>query len=263
MMEQEERWDEIWQKKDTHRRSRIPAVAGKDVIYRTVSAILRREIPDAKGKKVLEPGSGHGLVSLGLAKRGADVSLLDISEPAITLSRACFMLEGIQPQTYTASIFEMPMDDNTYDVTWNGGVIEHFDEAGQVRAVSEMLRVTKPEVKVVIMVPSAEARIYRAGKAHADRLGLWQPGYEMPISTLKGLEPKVPGRLIKEYRIGLIAELHFLKYYFARVPILRVGWLGLVELLSYILYPWNFLPGYLLVSVFRKEDRTACGRYRQ
>jgi len=252
-MEQEERWDEIWEKKGTHRRSKIPAAAGKDIIYRTVSAILKREIPDARGKKVLEPGSGHGLVSLGLAKRGAEVSLLDISQPALTLSRACFMFEGYDPETYNASIFDMPMEDNTYDVTWNGGVIEHFDEAGQVRAVSEMLRVTRPEGKVVIMVPSADARIYKAGKAYADRMGLWQPGYEMPISTLKGIEDKVPGRLVKEYRMGFIAELHFLKYYFARVPILRVAWLGLVELLGYIFYPWNFLPGYLLVSVFKKE----------
>ena len=252
-MEQDKRWDDIWEKKETRRRSRIPAAAGKDVIYRTVSSILKREIPDARGKKVLEPGSGHGLVSLGLAKRGADVSLLDKSEPALTLSKACFMLEGIHPATYHASIFDMPMEDNTYDVTWNGGVIEHFDEAGQVKAVSEMLRVTKPDGRVIIMVPSAEARIYGAGKAYADRLGLWQPGYEMPISTLKGLEGKVPGRLVKEYRTGFIAELHFLKYYFARVPILRVLWLGLVEILSYVLYPWNFLPGYLLVSVFKKE----------
>jgi 2-polyprenyl-3-methyl-5-hydroxy-6-metoxy-1,4-benzoquinol methylase len=253
-MEQKERWDRIWEKRETHRRSRIPAVAGKDIIYRTVCAVLRREIPDARGKKVLEPGSGQGLVSLGLAKRGAEVSLLDISEPALTLSRACFMMEGFHPETHNASILAMPMEDDTYDVTWNGGVIEHFEEAEQVRAVSEMLRVTKPDGKVVIMVPSADARIYRAGKAHADRLGLWQPGYEMPISTLKGLEAKVPGRLVKEYRMGFIAELHFLKYYFAGVPILRVAWLGLVELMGYVFYPWNFLPGYLLVSVFKKED---------
>lgn len=252
-MEQKERWDGIWERKEARRRSRIPAVAGKDIIYRTVSAILKREVPDARGKKVLEPGSGHGLVSLGLAKRGAEVSLLDISEPALTLSRACFMMEGMHPRTYNASVLDMPIDDDTYDVTWNGGVIEHFDEADQARAVSEMLRVTKPGGKVVIMVPSAEARIYRAGKAYADRHGLWQPGYEMPISTLKNLEAQVPGRLVREYRMGLIAELHFLKYYFARVPVLRVMWLGLVELLGYIFYPWNFLPGYLLVSVFRKE----------
>jgi SAM-dependent methyltransferase len=163
------------------------------------------------------------------------------------------MFEGFHPETYNASILDMPMEDNTYDVTWNGGVIEHFEEAEQARAVSEMLRVTKPEGKVIIMVPSADARIYKAGKAYADRYGLWQPGYEMPISTLRGLEAKVPGRLVKEYRMGFIAELHFLKYYFARVPILRVAWLGLVELLGYIFYPWNYLPGYLLVSVFRKE----------
>jgi SAM-dependent methyltransferase len=252
-MEQKERWDGIWERKEIHRRSRIPAAAGKDIIYRTVSAVLRREIPDARGKKVLEPGSGHGLVSLGLAKRGAEVSLLDISAPALTLSKACFMMEGMHPQTYNASILDMPMDDDTYDVTWNGGVIEHFDVADQVRAVSEMLRVTRPGGKVVIMVPSADARIYKAGKAYADRLGLWQPGYEMPISSLKNLEARVPGRLVKEYRMGFIAELHFLKYYFAKVPILRVMWLGLVELLGYIFYPWNFLPGYLLVSVFKKE----------
>jgi 2-polyprenyl-3-methyl-5-hydroxy-6-metoxy-1,4-benzoquinol methylase len=252
-MEQKERWDEIWRRKDARRSSRIPAAAGKDIIYRTVVSVLKREIPDAGGKKILEPGSGHGLVSLSLAKRGAEVALLDISEPALILSKACFMMQGIHPETYNASIMDMPMDEDTYDFTWNGGVIEHFKEPEQIRAVSEMLRVTKPGGKVIIMVPSAEARIYGAAKAYADRLGLWQPGYEAPISTLSGLEGRVPGRLVKEYRIGLIAELHFLKYYFARVPILRVMWLGLVELLGYIFCPLNLLPGYLLVSVFKKE----------
>jgi len=253
-MEQKDRWDDIWQKKAKRRDSVIPAAAGKDIIYRTVSAILRREVPDARGKKILEPGSGQGLVSLGLAKRGAEVTLLDISQPALTLSTACFMMEGIKPKTIEASILDIPSEDNTYDVTWNAGVIEHFREDDQVRAVSEMLRVTRPEGKVIVIVPSANARIYGAAKSYADRHGLWQPGYEAPISTLQGLERRVPGHLLKEYRIGLLAELHFLKYYFARVPILRVAWLALVELLSYILYPWNLLPGYLLVSVFKKES---------
>jgi SAM-dependent methyltransferase len=137
---------------------------------------------------------------------------------------------------------------------WSGGVIEHFTLEDQIRILKEMLRVTRPGGKVIVIAPSAEARIYARAKAHADSRNAWQPGYEVPISSLGEVAAGAGVELAREYRIGLLAELHFLKYYFGSVRPLRMAWAGLVEVLSRVLFPLNRRPGYLLVSVLEKQS---------
>jgi hypothetical protein len=76
----------------------------------------------------------------------------------------------------------------------------------------------------------------------------------VPISSLGEVAKGAGADLAREYRVGLLAELHFLKYYFGDAKPLRMAWAGLVEVISRILFPLNRLPGYLLVSVFEKES---------
>jgi 2-polyprenyl-3-methyl-5-hydroxy-6-metoxy-1,4-benzoquinol methylase len=247
-----DRWDDIWNEKRRATSGRFGLTLARDIIYRTVTDILKREIPDARGKRILEPGSGTGLVSLELARRGADVTLFDLSPEAVRLSKGLFQRQQTRETTVQGTILSLPFRDNTFDVTWNGGVIEHFEKPDQVEILREMLRVTKPDGKVIVIVPSAMGKIYMQAKAYADRHNLWQPGYEVPMSTLSHLVPDLPAALIREYSTGFMAQLHFMKYYFAGSRPLRLAWCGLVELLSLALFPLNRRPGYLLVSVLRK-----------
>jgi len=251
-MEKNERWDEIWSAKQHLASGRLTSGLARDVIYRTVLSILAREVPDPRGKRILEVGSGSGLVSLALAKRGAAVTLCDISPEAVKLSKAVFAREGVSETTVQGSLLDLPFENDAFDVTWNAGVVEHFEEADQVRGLREMLRVTRPGGKVIVAVPSARARIYLRAKAYADRRNAWQPGYEVPMESLANIARRVPAEVAAEYRIGALAELHFLKYYFGGLRPIRLAWAGLVELLSLALFPLNRLPGYLLVSVLRK-----------
>jgi SAM-dependent methyltransferase len=251
-MEQNERWDEIWSTKQRLASGRLGPGLARDVIYRTVVAILAREVPDPRGKGILEVGSGTGLASLALAQRGALVTLCDISPEAVKFSKAVFARAGAAETTVLGSLLELPFEAESFDVTWNAGVIEHFELADQVRGVREMLRVTKAGGKVVIAVPSARARIYARAKAYADRKGAWQPGYEVPMESLAEVARQVPAEVVSEYRIGALAELHFMKYYFGKSRTARLAWAGLVEALSFAISPINRLPGYLLVSVLKK-----------
>jgi len=253
-MKQDERWDEIWNEKRRVSSGRLGAFLAKDVIHRTVTDILKREIPDAEGMRVMEEGSGTGLVSLGLARRGATVFLLDKSDEALAFSRAGFAEAGKDHLATQASIIELPFKDASFDFVWSGGVIEHFTLEQQIKILKEMLRVTRSGGKVIVIAPSAEARIYGKAKAHADGRDAWQPGYEVPISSLGEVAAGAGVDLVQEYRVGLLAELHFLKYYFGNARPLRMAWAGLVEILSRILFPLNRLPGYLLVSVLEKES---------
>jgi ubiquinone/menaquinone biosynthesis C-methylase UbiE len=256
-MEPNERWDEIWSEKRRVTSGRLGPLIARDVIHRTVDGILKREIPQPAAKSILEPGSGTGLVSLELARRGAAVVLLDLSSEAVSLSRVTFGKAKADRRIVQASILAIPFKDNSFDIAWNGGVIEHFDKGDQVRIIREMLRVTKPGGRVILIAPSSQASIYAAAKAHADSQRAWKPGYEVPMRTFRDLAEEVPGRLLYEYRTGLLAELHFLKYYFAKAPWLRTAWVGTAELISRILFPLNRLPGYLLVAVFEKPPQPA------
>ena len=252
-MEDHERWDQIWEAKQRQTGGRFKSLLAKDIIYRTVRAILAREVPDPSGQRILEVGSGSGLVSLGLARKGARVALCDISPEAVKYSSAVFESAGVQAEIVQASILDLPFEDGTFDVTWNAGVIEHFEGEEQLRALREMLRVTKSDGRVIVAVPWAGARIYSRAKAFADRHKMWQPGYEAPISSFKEIAPKIPATLEREYATGFLAQFHFMKYYFARPPWLKKVWAGLVEVLSARIFYLNSRPGYLLVAVLRKS----------
>jgi SAM-dependent methyltransferase len=253
-MKQDERWDEIWNEKRRASSGKLGAFLARDIIHRTVADILRREIPEALGIRVLEEGSGTGLVSLGLAQRGAEVFLLDKSDEALAFSRDGFAETGADHLATQASIIGLPFRDASFDFVWSGGVIEHFALGQQVRILEEMIRVTRPGGKVIVIAPSAEARIYGKAKAYADSRNAWQPGYEVPISSLGEVAAGAGVELVREYRVGLLAELHFLKYYFGNARPLRVAWAGLVEVISRILFPLNRLPGYLLVAILKRKS---------
>jgi SAM-dependent methyltransferase len=251
-MAQTDRWDHIWSEKRQATSGWLGSLFARDIIHRTVEGILRREIPRPQGKTVLEEGSGTGLVSLELAKKGATVFVLDKSEEALAFSAAVFRATGIGHLASQASITDLPFRAESFDITWSGGVIEHFEKEEQIKILKEMLRVTKPDGRVIVIAPSADARIYAKAKAYADNRKAWQPGYEIPLHSLKEIADGAGADLVGEYRSGLLAELHFLKYYFDFFKPFRFAWAGLVEILSRILAPLNQRPGYLLVSVVKK-----------
>ena len=251
-MAENDRWDHIWDEKRRATSGWLGAILAKDIIYRSVVEILRQEVQEARGKRVLEEGSGTGLVSIELAKRGATVFLLDKSAEALSFSKRGFAGAGIDHLATQASIIDLPFAEESFDIVWSGGVIEHFHKEEQIKILKEMLRVTRPDGRVIVIAPSAEARIYGKAKAYADSRKAWQPGYEVPISSLREIAEGAGADLVGEYRVGLLAELHFLKYYFDFFKPLRFAWAGLVEILSRVLAPLNHRPGYLLVSVIKK-----------
>jgi SAM-dependent methyltransferase len=251
-MADKDRWDHIWDEKRQATSGRLGAILARDIIYRTVVGILRQEVPEAGGKRIFEEGSGTGLVSLYLAKRGATVFLLDKSPEALIFSKRGFTEAGFRHLGTRASILDLPFTEESFDIVWSGGVIEHFGKDEQIKIVREMLRVIRPDGRAIVIAPSAQARIYGKAKAYADSRKAWQPGYEVPILSLREIVEAAGGELVGEYRVGLLAELHFLKYYFGFCKPLRFAWAGLVEILSRILAPLNHHPGYLLVSVIKK-----------
>lgn len=88
-------------------------------------------------KKVLEIGPGHGWVKRIAADLGIHIETVDI-DPAL------------QPD-YVASLAELPLPDNSYDVVCAFEVLEHIPFDTFITNIQEMARVSKKYV--VISVP--------------------------------------------------------------------------------------------------------------
>lgn len=103
---------------------------------------LGRIYKSFKNKKYLEIGCGPFFVGQELAKRGAFVVGIDYSMNALRLAK--FYLNEGKINNYLlicGDITKMPFKDNSFDLIYGGGVIEHFKDT--VGVVKENKRVLK------------------------------------------------------------------------------------------------------------------------
>ena len=112
------------------------------------------------GSLVLEPGCGSGKFSLALASLGHRVVTLDYVASVLrevwASSQAIAGQWGAGPAGYClGSLERLPFADNSFDLTLNEGVVEHWLDDGPRRHVfAEMVRVTRPGGVVAIFVPN-------------------------------------------------------------------------------------------------------------
>jgi len=91
-----------------------------------------------------------------LAKKGNDVTLLDLSKNALNRARSVFRKKETECKFVVGDLFNMPFKDNNFDLIFNQGVMEHFKLAGldPSLAIKEMLRILKKDGTLVILVPA-------------------------------------------------------------------------------------------------------------
>ena len=110
---------------------------------------------DNKDKLILEAGCGTGRLCCLLAKNFPDSQVKGIDITSNSLKSANKLKEylGLNNVDFEKEdIFQMPYPNNTFDVVFNEGVIEHFHNYKD--SVKEMIRVTKPTGKIIVAVPN-------------------------------------------------------------------------------------------------------------
>lgn len=150
------------------------------------SPIWVRPILDAttSGESVLELGSGTGELSAVLARNGRRVALLDFSAASLAFAGEVFDLAGTSGDATEADVTApLPFADDSFDVVWSSGLLEHFAPETQQKILQESLRVARRAV--VALVPNASSLPYRIGKALQERAGTWSWGKEDPITSLR------------------------------------------------------------------------------
>lgn len=105
---------------------------------------------DLRGMRVLEIGCGMGLHTRELAKRGADVTAIDLTAPAVEATLARLALGGCEATVLQQDAEELPFEDGQFDLVWSWGVIHHSARTGRV--VREISRVLAPTGEARVMV---------------------------------------------------------------------------------------------------------------
>jgi demethylmenaquinone methyltransferase / 2-methoxy-6-polyprenyl-1,4-benzoquinol methylase len=97
------------------------------------------------GARALDVATGTGDLAVELARRGAEVTGLDFSEPMLELARRKAPgLEWVQ-----GNALELPYGDGEFDAVTVGFGARNFSDLG--RGLAEMARVAKPGGRVVIL----------------------------------------------------------------------------------------------------------------
>lgn len=119
---------------------------------------------DVRGKNILEAGCGTCETLIRIAKNAKKVTGIDISKNVLSIAKANFEKNKIPKNKYrleVGDLLNMRFKSNTFDITFNTGVVEHFDDDKiNNKPVEEMLRVTKKGGRIIFLVPSTYSPYY-------------------------------------------------------------------------------------------------------
>ena len=122
---------------------------------------LRRLFPAVAGLKVLDAGSGPAHDSLVFSLRGAEVTALDISKAALETADQIYADLDLPLTAVRADARDMPFDDNSFDLAFNAGVLEHFTDDQLEKVIDQMIRVVRPGGVVLAFCPNRYNVLYQ------------------------------------------------------------------------------------------------------
>ena len=195
------------------------------------------------GEKILEVGSGSGATTLTLAMKGRECTALDYSQACLDLTFEASKKLGCSIDVVLTDAEKgLPFEDNYFDVVFQAGLLEHFQQDERIRLLKLWGRVGK---RMVSIIPNASSLAYRIGKARMEKKGTWAYGLELPQYSLIGEFHDAGFKVTKEYTIGAEHALAFLpKWHYVRIAIEM--WLKKNPCED------NCHQGYLLVTVGEK-----------
>ncbi len=182
-----------------------------DSFYRKLAA-LDIGLP---GQRMLDLGTGTGLLARRFAAEGADVDGIDVSADQIAMARTAADREGVGARFQVAAAESLPFADDAFDVVTANQCWLYFDLA---RAVPEVLRVLGPGGRLLVSHFSFMPRLDPIVEA-SERLVLeYNPDWTG--ADWDGVIPAVPGWSKESF------DLVGLFVYDEPIPFTRESWRG-------------------------------------
>lgn len=122
-----------------------PAKVLVDETFESVTAVenqfVLEQFGDLRGLSVLDYGCGAGEGAVYLAKRGAKVVAIDVSQKMLEAAQRLAQHHGVQIETRRVEGDEIPAADDEFDRVYGNGVLHHTTLD---TAIPELARIMKP-----------------------------------------------------------------------------------------------------------------------
>ncbi len=106
-----------------------------------------------KNTKILELGCGSSTTSLYIAPKIKQFTGLDTSNEALSLSKLNAKKLNVKNAKFVkGDCFHIPFKDNSFDIVWSQGLLEHFDNPQGI--MNEAIRTTKKNGYIITIVPA-------------------------------------------------------------------------------------------------------------
>jgi SAM-dependent methyltransferase len=204
-------WDAFWaQKADTTK------------VYPSSPSVLQtiEEKFDLKGLKVLEVGAGTGRDSCELARKGAEVYVLDFSPNSLSIIDHLRQEHGLDNlHLVRGDAFAAPFADNSFDLVFHQGLLEHFNNP--LDLLRENYRLLKPGAACLCDIPQT-FHLYTIVKKILIAMDKWFAGWETQY-TMGQLETMMQDAgFVPEYAYGDWMRPNFF-YRVLREVLLKLG----------------------------------------
>ena len=177
-------WDRVWRHRPSE--AKDDALLARELAsdrWRLVMDRVVSRFGAFQGLRTIELGAGRGDLSVLFAQRGADVTLLDCNESALTAAKERFARLGLDARFVKGDLIDDRVaPPHPFDVSLSAGVIEHFKGAHRTAVIRAHRDVLVPGGMAIVSVPNSWCVPYRVWKAYLGLRGWWPYGMEIPYS---------------------------------------------------------------------------------
>jgi len=140
-------------------KTREDFVRMEDILF-AHSTYLREVFPFTalKGRKVIDIGCGGGVLSCYMAKQGAEVTAIDLTDTATRLTSENARIQEVELDVRQMDAERMSFEDAAFDYVFSWGVLHHSNNTEQ--ALKEVGRILKPGGAGMMMVYHKTSIVY-------------------------------------------------------------------------------------------------------
>jgi ubiquinone/menaquinone biosynthesis C-methylase UbiE len=138
---------------------------GGAMTNRAQQRILQALCADWNGSRVLEVGPGTARFTIPLLKKGNRMTLVDLSASMLDVARrniaAAGLADGIE-RCIEGSVYELPLDDNSFDHAISLNVLNHLERPGE--ALKQLARVIRPGATLLFNYANLQSYYWPAAR---------------------------------------------------------------------------------------------------